>query len=367
MSLTRKWSLFMLIGTCFLILLLDGCASSGSLQEGGWVFEGDDVIVVQTEGGKSEEETVRHVVQAVERAEVPVDTVNRRGGYVRTNPIPINDTLRARLNVVTNDTSAVEIAGEFFNSSAEVQEWRRYAWNESLSRFTGVWSLMKDLATAIGSIEGYEEDPDGHATIACGGRRCAEGQACRSNVCRDEKEESGGSGQKLTLSGEESCLAEDERELLSRIQRYREKNGLAPIPVSKSLTRVAKIHVRDLAYNEPHKEGGQCNGHSWSEQENWTPCCYTPDHAEAKCMWRKPRELTSYEGSGFEIAYTSTGSADPRSVLSGWQSSPAHDEVIVNEGKWNGIRWGAVGVGIYDGYAVAWFGEQSPIEKSPPC
>ena len=71
------------------------------------------------------------------------------------------------------------------------------------------------------------------------------------------------------------------------------------------------------------------------------------------------------EGSGFEIA--SIGSAAPRSVLSGWQSSPAHNAIIINEGDWEDTQWEAVGVGIYDGYAAAWSGKKSPSEKSPPC
>ena len=377
MSTLRERPILLLIGTGFSALLLWGCATSGGLEKGGWVFEGDDVIVVQTEdtgvqegtsaqedaGGQ--EKTIRYVAQVLKRSEVAVDTADRRAGYLRTTPIPINDTLAARLNVVATDTSAVEIAGEFSGLTDEGGEWRRYAWNESLPRFTGVWSLMKDLATAIGSIEEYEEDPDGYGTVACGGRRCAEGQVCRSNVCRDEKDGSGESSRRPALAEAESCLTEDEQELLSHIRKYRTKNDLSRIPVSKSLTKVAKVHVRDLAHNEPHKEGWQCNGHSWSEQGDWTPCCYAPDHAEAECMWKKPRELTPYEGSGFEIA--SMGSASPRSILSGWQSSPAHNAVIINEGDWEDTQWEAVGVGIYDGYAAAWFGRKSPSEKSPPC
>jgi len=341
------------------------------LEKGGWVFEGDDVIVVQTEGTSGQEETsgqektIRHVAQVLKRSEVAVDTADRRAGYLRTTPVPINDTLVARLNVVATDTSAVEIAGEFSGLTDEGGEWHRYAWNESLPRFTGVWSLMKDLATAIGSIEEYKEDPDGYGTLACGGRRCAERQVCRSNVCRDKKDGADRSSRRPALAEAKSCLTEDEQELLSRIRKYRRKNDLSRIPVSKSLTKVAKVHVRDLAYNEPHKEGWRCNGHSWSEQGNWTSCCYTPDHAEAKCMWKKPRELTSYDGSGFEIA--SIGGTGPRSILSGWQSSPAHNAVIINDGDWEDTQWEAVGVGIYDGYAAAWFGKKSPSEKSPPC
>lgn len=152
------------------------------------MFEGDDVIVVQTEGTSGQEKTIRHVAQVLKRSEVAVDTADRRAGYLRTTPVPINDTLVARLNMVATDTSAVEIAGEFSDLRDDGQEWRRYAWNESLPRFTGVWGLMKDLATAIGSIEEYKEDPDGHGTVACGGRRCEQDQICQQNVCRAERQ-----------------------------------------------------------------------------------------------------------------------------------------------------------------------------------
>jgi hypothetical protein len=337
-------------------------------ETGGWVLEGDDVIVVQTEGTRTRLETIRHVTQTFERLEAAVNTVNRKAGYLRSDPIPINDTLSARLNVVVTDTSEVEVAGEFSDLSADGQGWRRYAWNETLSRFTGVWSLMKDVAMAIGSIERYDQDPDGYGTIACGGRRCADGQDCRSNVCRDEPEGSEG-GQSPALTEVEGCLSGNEQELLSRIHKYRQENGLPRLPAAKSLTKVARVHVRDLASNEPHREGRRCNAHSWSDQGNWTPCCYTPDHAKAECMWKKPSELTSYEELGFEIAsrgYSSDGHA-AEGALPSWKSSPGHNAVIINKGQWTTTQWKAIGVGIYGGHAVAWFGRQKPIEESPPC
>jgi hypothetical protein len=48
-STLRERPILLLIGTGFSALLLWGCATSGVLEKGGWVFEGDDVIVVQTE------------------------------------------------------------------------------------------------------------------------------------------------------------------------------------------------------------------------------------------------------------------------------------------------------------------------------
>ena len=95
-------------------------------------------------------------------------------------------------------------------------------------------------------------------------------------------------------------LTDEEKKLYDLIMEYRNENGLPDIPFSKSLTYVAQTHVKDLYNNRPNN--GNCNLHSWSSNGNWTPCCYTPDHAQAKCMWSKPSEMTSYKGYGYEIA-----------------------------------------------------------------
>lgn len=182
-----------------------------------------------------------------------------------------------------------------------------------------------------------------------------------------QSERSGESADESASADVETCLTEDEQQLLSLIRDYREENGLDQIPVSRSLTKVARVHMRDLANNEPHKKREECNGHSWSDEGDWTPCCYTPDHAEAECMWDKPREITPYEGNGFEIGTSGPLVEDPEDALSGWQSSPPHNAVILNEGDWSDYKWKSIGVGIYKGYAAAWFGKKSdPTEGAPP-
>ena len=141
---------------------------------------------------------------------------------------------------------------------------------------------------------------------------------------------------------------------------YRKENALPVIPISRSLTYVAQTHAKDLAINRP--DTGGCNAHSWSSAGNWTSCCYTPDHAQAKCMWNKPRELTSYKGNGYEIAcriYGSRGdiSMSAENALQSWKTSSAHNAVIINQGIWKN-KWNAIGVGICKGFAVAWFGKE---------
>ena len=139
--------------------------------------------------------------------------------------------------------------------------------------------------------------------------------------------------------------------------QYRYSKGLTKIPLSKSLTFVAQTHVRDLSNNKP--DVGNCNMHSWSNNGNWTSCCYTSDHARAKCMWDKPSELTSYKGNGYEIAHGAHGhNCTAKCALAGWKSSSGHNAVMINQGVWSSHPWKAIGIGIYKGFAVVWFGEE---------
>ncbi len=152
-------------------------------------------------------------------------------------------------------------------------------------------------------------------------------------------------------------LTDEEKKLFDLIMAYRKELGLPMIPCSSCLTKVAKLHVRDLANNDPVSD--ECNGHSWSSNGPWTPCCYTADHAQAACMWSKPRELTPYKGNGYEIAYTHWGGdAVAAGALLGWQQSPhGHNDVIINKGVWK-EKWNAIGIGIYKNFAVVWFGHE---------
>lgn len=153
-------------------------------------------------------------------------------------------------------------------------------------------------------------------------------------------------------------------QLYELLNEYRTRNGLPAISLSTSLTHVAQTHAGDLA---EHYTGGSCNLHSWSEGGAWSSCCYTPDHAQAQCMWDKPVELTDYPGMGFEIAFGGSGGyiATAANALSAWKSSSGHNAVILSQGTWSSFPWKAVGVGIHQGYAVAWFGQVVDPSGSP--
>jgi hypothetical protein len=152
--------------------------------------------------------------------------------------------------------------------------------------------------------------------------------------------------------------------LCELVNAYRVEEGLPPIPISVALMTVAETHVRDLN-DHPGTVSGNCNMHSWSDgmPQLYSGCCYTPDHAQAACMWAKPGEITAgwganaYDGNGFEI---SASTSNPASALQLWKGSSGHNAVILNEGGWaNFAPWPAMGCGAQGGYAHVWFGEDA--------
>jgi cysteine-rich secretory family protein len=148
--------------------------------------------------------------------------------------------------------------------------------------------------------------------------------------------------------------------LAKLINDYRVTLKLPRVPISPKLTKVAETHVRDLNVNKPVATG--CNMHSWSKQRSWGGCCYDGSTAAARCMWVKPKEIAGYPGKGYEIAAGSPAGMSPELALEQWQGSPKHHEVMINKGIWT-KPWGAMGVAVEDGYAVAWFGEEADTKN----
>lgn len=79
-------------------------------------------------------------------------------------------------------------------------------------------------------------------------------------------------------------------------------------------------------------------------------------------MWDKPMEIAGYDSPGYEIAYWHSAAAQPTAALEVWKKSPGHHAVIANLGVFKDAEWKAMGVGIYQGYAVVWFGEMEDIK-----
>lgn len=163
------------------------------------------------------------------------------------------------------------------------------------------------------------------------------------------------------------CLSKEEMKLYEMIMNYRKSANLPSIPLSQGLTKVAKAHTQDLMDNYTFSLDNTCNPHSWSEKGPWTSCCYTADHKQAQCMWSKPKEISGYEGSGFEIAYYTTGEASAEEALDGWKVSPGHNPLLVNTGVWATVKWKAIGISLHKNYGAVWFGEVSDDLKSQPC
>lgn len=173
----------------------------------------------------------------------------------------------------------------------------------------------------------------------------------------------GGDGNDDTDDGSDNGSDSDDAtdEVATVINEYRLEQGLDEIPLSSSLKAVAEAHVQDLEENNP--DTGDCNTHSWSDEGDWTACCYTSDHAEAECMWDKPDEITDgvYTSEGYEIAVFTTSIMTADAALESWQSSDPHLDVILNRDVWESVEWKALGAAISEHYAVTWFGtEEDP-------
>ena len=176
------------------------------------------------------------------------------------------------------------------------------------------------------------------------------------------------SAQERDHSSEPSvCLSPEEKKLYDLMMAYRQKKGLEPIKLSARLTLVAQTHARDLADNYKFDPKNKCNPHSWSSKGEWSSCCYTSDHQKAACMWDKPKEIAGYNSAGYEIAYYSSAGASADEGLQGWQKSPSHNPLIINEGIWKKVKWKAIGIAFYKEYGIVWFGEQEDERLLPLC
>lgn len=144
--------------------------------------------------------------------------------------------------------------------------------------------------------------------------------------------------------------------LAREINRVRVAQGLPALPLSRTLSRVAQAHMLDL---DAHPRAPGCGLHSWSEQRSWTGCCYDArTHAEARCMWSKPRELSGgrYGGSGYELTYAGSEPATPAQIVAAWLADPAHGPLLLNQGSWARFSWQGMGVAVSGRHALLWLG-----------
>lgn len=153
------------------------------------------------------------------------------------------------------------------------------------------------------------------------------------------------------------CLTAEEQRLATLINEYRRQQGLPAVPVSRALSFTAHAHVVDLQ----DKVGRLTHG--------WSDCDYDKGGTKAyqDCMWDKPKQLAGYPSDGFECAHGGSGGyvANAQTALDGWKKSKYHNMVIVNTDMWKDFRWQAMGVGVYGGYAVVWFGASADELGTP--
>lgn len=156
------------------------------------------------------------------------------------------------------------------------------------------------------------------------------------------------------------CISQDEFKLYELINEYRKTMNLSVIPLSNSLSYVAKTHAIDLAENRP--DTGTCNFHSWSDKGKWKPCCFIGEVKDRSCMLNKPKEFTLYPGVGYEVVYWESREASAVRAFDQWRETNVSRSMMTNIKEWEKRKWNALGVGIYKGFAIAWFGEKVDVE-----
>ncbi len=159
------------------------------------------------------------------------------------------------------------------------------------------------------------------------------------------------------------CIMAEEDSLIMMINSYRQSQGLQSLIPSKSLCYVAHVHALDLYYYHPDR--GACSLHSWSEGGRWTACCYSDMDPKYGCMWNKPKELTNYRGKGYELAFMKNDPVGPQEPFTMWTTHEITSDILLNKGRWKTKSWKAIGVALYQGYALVWFGEEADPAGPP--
>ncbi len=159
------------------------------------------------------------------------------------------------------------------------------------------------------------------------------------------------------------CMDEQEFRLARHINNFRSNQGLPSIPLSRSLSYVAKLHVYDLQLNR--HDTSICNAHSWSNKGKWTACCYNNYVPKNECMWDKPKELTPYIYRGYELVFSEEGIIDADSAFELLRTTPEAANMILSRNDHSDKNWLAMGVGINENYVSIWFGQRKDAMEPP--
>ena len=159
------------------------------------------------------------------------------------------------------------------------------------------------------------------------------------------------------------CLHPAEKQLADSINHIRLRHGKKALPLSVSLSFVARTHVADLQNHHP--DTSICNLSSWSNKGHWKACCYNPYVVNHDGMWKKPRELTGYPYRGYEMAAYTQDNLNVDSILALWKDSPEAMAMILTNGTWEKKSWACLGVGLNKHYASVWFGQRPDRAGKP--
>ncbi len=137
---------------------------------------------------------------------------------------------------------------------------------------------------------------------------------------------------------------------------YRLSHGKKWLKLNNKLNTVARLHLENL--KDSFSTNRKYISHSWfaDPQERWTPYKYVKVKDGGPIL-DKAREITKYDGISAEI-WAGTGDYKPATWLSLWAHSTGHRNTILQVGGWEDNNWTGVGVCIYNGMAVMWFGDE---------
>jgi hypothetical protein len=159
----------------------------------------------------------------------------------------------------------------------------------------------------------------------------------------------------------EFCISSEEFKLYNLVNEYRKSQKLPVIQLSKSLSYVAKVHIKDLIMNKP--DTANCSFHSWSDKGAWKACCFRKENKDKYCVLTKPKELTNYPGIAHEIIFWESREASAEKAIKQWKETAVARFMLTNFKEWEKCSWNAMGVGVEAGFAVLWLGEEPDVEK----
>jgi len=160
------------------------------------------------------------------------------------------------------------------------------------------------------------------------------------------------------------CISKDEKKLFDFINTVRKDNGKKLLKLSKSLSYVAKTHVKDLLENHP--DTSICNLSSWSNKGNWKPCCYNSYIPQPLCIKKKPKELTGYPYYGYEFAFYFEDKISVDSIIKIFSETDEVINMILTRDVWKEKKWVIGGTGINEHYVSVWFAQRPDNKKTPP-